>query len=227
MLVLRPELPVAEWFAELDAQVARSPAFLESKPVVVDLGGVTEADADLLDLVRALQERGLRIISVEGVDPGWAGAAEWGGAIQGGRSTGVVEFPAAAAPLVEDEPVAAPTVAAEPVSPGSTGLVIAEPVRSGQTVIFATGDVTVLGSIASGAEVFAGGSVHVYGTLRGRVVAGFNGNPKARVFCRRLEAELVAIDGVYRTADDMDAALRGRPVQAWLEGDTVVMAALE
>ena len=75
--------------------------------------------------------------------------------------------------------------------------------------------------------MFAGGSVHVYGALRGRAVAGFTGNPGARVFCRRLEAELVAIDGVYRTADDMDAALRGRPVQAWLDGDSIVMAALD
>lgn len=104
---------------------------------------------------------------------------------------------------------------------------IDQPVRSGQSVIYPEGDVTVIGSVASGAEVFAGGSVHVYGTLRGRVVAGFTGNPRARVFCRKLEAELVAIDGVYRTADDMDAALRGRAVHAWLEGDSIVMTALD
>ena len=213
VLVLRPEPPVDEWLAELDAQVARSPSFLESKPVVLDLGGVTAANTDLPGLVRALQGRGLRILAVEGADPAWTGANEWGRAIPGGRTTGKIELPANAA-----EPPAEAT---------PTGLVLEEPVRSGQSVIYPKGDVTVLGSVASGAEVFAGGSVHVYGTLRGRVIAGFNGNPKARIFCRRLEAELVAIDGVYRTADDMDAALRGRPVQAWLEGDSIVMAALE
>ena len=213
MLVLRPELPVDQWLAELDAQVARSPAFLDSKPVVVDLGAVAAGDADLPGLVRSLQGRGVRILSVEGADVSWAGAAEWGRAIPGGRPTGAVEIPVAAvAPAAEIE---------------ATGLVIEQPVRSGQSVIYTKGDVTVLGSVASGAEVFAGGSVHVYGTLRGRVVAGFNGNPRARVFCRRLEAELVAIDGVYRTADDMDAALRGRPVHAWLEGDAIVMTVLE
>ena len=242
VLVLRPEPPVDDWLAELDAQVARSPAFLESKPVLVDLGGVTEDDADLPALVRALQSRGLRILAVEGVDPSWAGAAEWGGAIPGGRSTGMVELPGAVPALPAEDVCAqpdAPGTGAGPTDAGQigagqigagqigAGLVIAEPVRSGQTVICPTGDVTVLGSVASGAEVFAGGSVHVYGALRGRVVAGFNGNPRARIFCRRLEAELVAIDGVYRTADDMDATLRGRPVQAWLEGDIVVMAALE
>ena len=227
VLVLRPELPVDDWLAELDARVARSPGFLESKPVVVDLGGVTAADAELVGLVRALQGRGLRILAVEGVDPGWAGAAEWGGAIPGGRSTGAVEIPLAAeaaAGSTQADPMPADPGAAGLVA---AGLVIVAPVRSGQTVIHPAGDVTVLGSVASGAEVFAGGSVHVYGTLRGRVVAGFNGNPGARVFCRRLEAELVAIDGVYRTADDMDATLRGRPAQAWLDGDTIVMAALD
>jgi septum site-determining protein MinC len=212
VLVLRPEPPVEAWLAELDAQVARSPTFLDSKPVLVDLAGVTAGDADLPGLVRGLQGRGLRILAVEGADPSWAGAAEWGRAIPGGRATGIVEAPAA-------EP--------EPAPPEAAGLVIAEPVRSGQSVIYPKGDVTVIGSIASGAEVFAGGSVHVYGTLRGRVVAGFTGNPGARVFCRRLEAELVAIDGVYRTADDMDATLRGRAVQAWLDGGSIVMAALD
>ena len=174
--MLRPEPPVDDWLAELDAQVARSPAFLESKPVLVDLGGVTEADADLLGLVRSLQGRGLRILAVEGVDPSWAGAGEWGGAIPGGRSTGMVDLPAAAAPAAQ--PVPAEPVAVEAVP---AGLVIAEPVRSGQTVIYPAGDVTVLGSVASGAEVFAGGSIHVYGTLRGRAVPAFNGNPGARV----------------------------------------------
>ena len=71
-----------------------------------------------------------------------------------------------------------------------------------------------MGSVASGAEVIAGGSIHVYGTLRGRAIAGLTGNSRARIFCRKLEAELLAIDGVYQTADDMDrrcAASRCRP----------------
>jgi len=87
--------------------------------------------------------------------------------------------------------------------------------------------VTVVGSVASGAEVIAGGSVHIYGALRGRAIAGLSGNPRARIFCSRLDAELMAIDGVYQTADDMDAALRGRAVQAWLEGEAMHMTALD
>jgi septum site-determining protein MinC len=62
--------------------------------------------------------------------------------------------------------------------------------------------------------------------LRGRAIAGFSGNPQARIFCQKLEAELLAIDGLYRTADEMPAALRGAPAQAWLDGNVMQMAVL-
>ena len=93
-------------------------------------------------------------------------------------------------------------------------------------MIFPEGDVTVIGSVASGAEVIAGGSIHVYGTLRGRAIAGSSGNSKARIFCGKLEAELLAIDGLYRMAEDMESQFRGRPVQTWLEGDAIRMTTL-
>jgi septum site-determining protein MinC len=86
--------------------------------------------------------------------------------------------------------------------------------------------VTVLGSVASGAELVAGGSIHVYGTLRGRAMAGSKGNSRARIFCSRNEAELLAIDGNYRIAEDMDDNLRSRPVQAWLDVGGLMIAAL-
>ena len=74
--------------------------------------------------------------------------------------------------------------------------------RSGQSVVFPEGDVTVLGSVGSGAEIVAGGSIHVYGTLRGRAMAGVNGNSAARIYCQKIEAELLAIDGYYQTAEE-------------------------
>jgi septum site-determining protein MinC len=106
-------------------------------------------------------------------------------------------------------------------------LIVDTPVRSGQTVFFPSGDVIVIGSIGSGAEVVAGGSIHVYGTLRGRAMAGISGNANSRIFCRRLEAELLAIDGYYRTAEELDGNLRGRPIQAWLSGETLMLAPIE
>jgi len=111
---------------------------------------------------------------------------------------------------------------AEPEKPElkpPTSLLLDSPVRSGQSIVFPDGDVTVLGSVSSGAEIVAGGSIHVYGTLRGRAMAGVNGNSAARIYCQKIEAELLAIDGFYQTAEELDAALRNRPAQAWLEGD--------
>ena len=114
-----------------------------------------------------------------------------------------------------------------PPPPDPSFLLLEAPVRSGQSVVFPRGDVTVVGSVGSGAEVVAGGSIHVYGTLRGRAVAGIAGQGGARIFCRRLEAELLAIDGLYRTADDIEPALRGKAAMAWLEGDSMRVAGLD
>src|SRR6266702_3866721 len=88
------------------------------------------------------------------------------------------------------------------------------------------GRVTVLGSVGSGAEIVAGGSIHVYGALRGRAMAGFSGNASARIFCQKIEAELLAIDGYYQTAEEIDSALRNRPAQAWLDGDIMKITPL-
>ena len=106
-------------------------------------------------------------------------------------------------------------------------LLIDKPIRSGQTVVFMEGDVTVLGSVGSGAELVAGGSIHIYGTLRGRVMAGSNGNANARIYCSKLEAELLAISGYYLTADTMDRSWCSRPTQVWLDGKTLKMTALD
>jgi len=111
-----------------------------------------------------------------------------------------------------------------PPEPGS--LLLENPVRSGQSIVFPAGDVTVLGAVGSGTEIVAGGSIHVYGTLRGRALAGSSGNPRARIFCNKLEAELLAIDGFYRTAVDMEPSLRSRPIQAWLQDEMLFIAPL-
>jgi septum site-determining protein MinC len=84
----------------------------------------------------------------------------------------------------------------------------------------------VLGSVGSGAEIVAGGSIHIYGTLRGRAMAGVNGNSAARIYCQKIEAELLAIDGYYRTAEDINDILRNRPIQAWLDGNMMKISPL-
>ncbi|HVX91886.1 MAG TPA: septum site-determining protein MinC [Xanthobacteraceae bacterium] len=215
---LTPEPPLADWLAELDDWIGRSVGFFVGRPVVLDLTGADLGKAEVLRLIEDLRARDIRIMGLEGVDAGW-NAPGLPPVLRGGRSAGTVEV---LAPSAKEKPAPA-----APPSPQSTSLLLEDPVRSGQSVVFPNGDVTVLGSVASGAEVIAGGSIHVYGALRGRALAGSAGNARARIFCSRIEAELIAIDGLYRTADEMDPNLRSRPVQAWLEGETMRIAPLD
>ncbi|WP_017170927.1 septum site-determining protein MinC, partial [Xanthomonas phaseoli] len=100
-------------------------------------------------------------------------------------------------------------------------------VRSGQQLYAENCDLTVLSTVGAGAEVIADGSIHIYGTLRGRALAGAQGNPDARIFCRDFHAELVAIAGHYKVLDDVPMDLRGKAVQVWLEQDQIKIAALD
>ncbi|MCS4229863.1 septum site-determining protein MinC [Stenotrophomonas chelatiphaga] len=100
-------------------------------------------------------------------------------------------------------------------------------VRSGQQLYAENCDLTVMGTVGAGAEVIADGSIHIYGTLRGRALAGAQGNTAARIFCRDFHAELVAIAGHYKVLDDVPDNLRGKAVQVWLEQDQIKIAALD
>ena len=218
-LVLMPERPTDDWLATLDDQRRRAPSFFEARPVIVDASTMPDAGAELTALVEALQARDIRIIGVEGANPSWTDSATWGRTplLSQSRADRALE-------IADDPPEPSPAAPAAPPEPPS--LLVDRPVRSGQTILFERGDVTVLGSVASGAEVIAGGSIHVYGALRGRAIAGMAGDPAARIFCTRLDAELLAIDGIYKTAEDISPNLRGRPVQARLDGDAIILSAL-
>jgi septum site-determining protein MinC len=117
--------------------------------------------------------------------------------------------------------------AASPVQPatdtkemrGSAALVHTQMVRSGQRVYARHRDLIVSGSVASGAEVMADGCVHVYGSLRGRAIAGTRGDTSARIFCQEFHAELVSIAGVFRNFETIPPDLNGKPVQMWLDGE--------
>ncbi len=231
-LTLTPELPFEDWLARLDDLAARSAGFFLRRPVVVDVEGLEIDRPQLRELVAQLSARNVRIMGIEGARPSLLGA-DLPPAMSGGRTASDFE-PPVAEPVKDAEPgakadetsaveIASPLVA--PPAKATPSIVITEPVRSGQS-LFTEGDVTIIGSVASGAEIIAGGSIHVYGTLRGRAMAGTMGNASARIFCRRLEAELIAIDGYYKTAEDMGPELRGKAAQIRLEGETFKLEAL-
>lgn len=204
-LVLQPAAPFEAWLQSLAELSRRSPGFFNSRPVVLDISDLRLTDRDLMTLVSALERCGIRVMGFEGARDALAPGLP--PVLNGGRLTG------------EISPGASKPEAAPPPPPAPASITV-ENVRSGQS-IFADGDVTVCGAVASGAEVVAGGSIHVYGALRGRAIAGAQGNGSARIFCRRLEAEFLAIDTCYLTAEAIDPALAGQAVQIRSDHDTL------
>jgi septum site-determining protein MinC len=219
-LVVAPEAPLDRWFAALDAQMRAAPDFLAARPLIVDLAATSERGEGAWPLVEALDglvDRKLKVVGVEGIDVAQLAGTRWARLplIPNGRD---------APREVERE---RPPPAAERPAAAARSLLIERSLRSGQSVWFEDGDVTIIGQVASGAEVVAGGSVHVYGALRGRAIAGVAQGESARIFCQRLEAELIAVGGFYRTADDWGANLQGRPVQIGCEKGALRLAPLE
>jgi septum site-determining protein MinC len=229
-LVLTPEPPLAAWLAALDAQIERAPNFFDGRPVIVDVGPLPSDMSDVAGLMREIASRGIHIIGTEGAHPSWTGLEEWGRLPGAGKPGKPIDVPQPAAPpppTVAEPPVPPPPAYSAPTQSEVPSLLIDRSVRSGQLVSFESGDITVLGSVASGAEVVAGGSIHVYGALRGRAVAGLTGGGASRIYCSKLHAELVAIDGVYQTAEDMPPERIGGPACAWLDGDQMRITSLE
>ncbi len=221
--VLTPEPPIADWLSDLDDWIKSSAGYFVGRPVVVNLAGAALSGNGIAHLISELSARDIRIMGLEGAAPEGLPPG-LPPLLKGGRAVTNLEPVAAASSKAEPQPEAEPAAATAKEPPS---LLLDAPVRSGQLVFFPEGDITVVGSIASGAEVVAGGSIHVYGTLRGRALAGTSGNARARIFCSRIEAELLAIDGYYRTADELDPALLGKRAQAWLDGDGLKIAALD
>jgi septum site-determining protein MinC len=214
--VFTPRAPIADWLMDLDATLERSKSFFTGHAVALDLSAVRLSSNGIAHLVASLEERNIRVLGIEGVEP--IEGAGLPPMLRGGRGTQDLD-------LREPEPApaaeGAPRGREQPAS-----LLIEEPVRSGQSVAFVEGDVTVLGSVGSGAEIIAGGSIHIYGTLRGQAMAGVTGNRRVRIFCHRFEAELLAIGSYYKTADEIEDSMRSGPIQAWLDGNTLKISAM-
>jgi len=246
-LVLKPEQPLTAWFTELDEWLTRSPGFFTGKPLILDLAGLGFAHADIAALIEELRGRAIRILGIEGADPAVLDD-DLPPLLTGGRTSGSVEAIEAVDAIAKRAQAAksggkgAPAStggAAEPAKgadeAGKTGaqptrvpsLLVETPVRSGQTILNPDGDVIILGSVASGAEIIAAGSIHVYGALRGRALAGIYGAENARIFCRRFEAELIAIGDQHKVTEEIDAKLRQKPVQAWVSDKELKVASLD
>lgn len=245
---LTPEAPLAAWLEGLDHWIGNSPGYFSGRPVLLDLNTLKPQPGEIAALVAELATRGIRIYAIElegaslgaelppvlvgakeattdGLLPGRKARAEVSDKAEGKAPEHIVEA------RREDAASAGKAGASkagesEPQQEASGTLMIKSPIRSGQAIVHPHGDVIVLGSVASGSEIIAAGSIHVYGTLRGRASAGALGNKGARIFCRRNEAELLAVDGWYVTAEEMEGSSRGKPVQAFLDGEALRVSPL-
>lgn len=227
---------------QLRNRVTQFPQFFENAAMVIDfaaLQGKSEGIA-LASLARMLRGRGVVPVGVtnladafheEAIAAGLGIIKPTGPAALRAAQNGDADFeakpvvgPTPALPINDGPTIpnsAMPVaVAAEPVRPifaHRPPMVVRQPVRSGQEIYARQTDLIVLASVNPGAQVIADGHVHVYAPLRGRAIAGAAGYPEARIFCQKLEAELICIAGAYMLADDMPADRVGRAVQVFIE----------
>jgi septum site-determining protein MinC len=197
---------------ELTGKTATAPNFFERTAVCLDVSAL--AKPPTAEEIRAVVDvvRRAGMLSV--------------GLAQGGASDSLaseLDMPVFTHIRATSKPV--PVVQAAPApEPSLPALMQHQPVRSGQRVYARNRDLIVTAMVAAGAEAMADGCVHIYGPLRGRVMAGVHGDTEARVFCQTFNAELVSIAGVFRVFETIPAELAGAPVQAWLAGDDLKFA---
>lgn len=205
---------LADFEDKVAEKVQQAPGFFQAAPLVVDLGALTEAP-DLARLKSAIANQGMVPVGLVNCPEALKGLArETGWAVmQPGRQPTAAK---AAAPKAE--PQQGPVYLAAQVHQGQ--------VRSGQQLYAKDRDLIILGTVGAGAEVIADGCIHIYGNLRGRAIAGANGDTQARIFCHKLEAELVSVAGTYWLSDDLQGSQWQAPTQVWLKEEKLALGPL-
>lgn len=231
---------VAALQAELQRRVQAAPQMFGRAAVVLDLGHLLQLpdDPTVQALLEAVRRAGMLPVGIAYGTSETAGLAERVGLPL------IAKFRAAYEPVREETSKAAttevtrvrksvpvaetPEIASAPAEPGTTQLAMfhAGSVRSGQQLYARERDLIVTGTVANGAEVIADGNIHVYGSLRGRAMAGAQGDQSARIFVAEFRAELVAIAGQYRVFEEIPADFEGHAVQCWLDGEKLLLAKL-
>jgi septum site-determining protein MinC len=207
---------------DLTGRIASAPQFFERAAVCLDLSALEQEPhvAELRAVMDAIRRAGMLPV---GLAHGTASIEALARSLELPVLTQFRAQGKPAAVAVESQPAKKPAATEAPEF-GTAALMHHQPVRSGQRVYARHRDLVVTAAVGAGAEVMADGCVHVYGTLRGRAMAGTRGEVSARVFCQEFRAELISIAGVFRVFETLPPELAGKPVQAWLDGDDLRFA---
>jgi septum site-determining protein MinC len=217
--------------AQLAARVAAAPALFERAALCLDLSPLDHdlSAAELRTLLDAIRRCGILPVGLAHGTPAVEALARELDLPVLTQFRAQQSYGAAVAAAKAVPPPPAPTPAPAQAQAPATEEIVAipalmhhRPVRSGQRIYARHRDLVVTSAVGAGAEVMADGCVHVYGTLRGRAMAGVRGEVSARVFCHQFHAELVSVAGVFRVFETIPPDLAGKPVQAWLDGDDLL-----
>ncbi|MEI7795945.1 MAG: septum site-determining protein MinC [Methylococcaceae bacterium] len=207
----------------LDEKIKLAPEFFKHSPIVVDLSDVNKKELfiNFGDLVACIRKSGLFVIGVRGGNEQQNLEA---------ITLGIPVNTSQSNPETKSDCTKSSTGTPLQVDDGltfhdSNTVIITKPIRSGQR-IYSHGDLIVLAQVGAGAEILAEGNIHVYGSLRGRALAGVQGNTEARIFCLNLQAELISIAGNYKISDDIQGAIANAPIQIYLQKNTLVIKSL-
>ncbi|MGS2742604.1 septum site-determining protein MinC [Halomonas sp. LS-001] len=209
---------------QLQGKLSQSPAFFQHTPVVLSVEKLDAPNLALERICAVCRDHKLLPVAVRGgADPvrqsAWALGLGWFAPVENERARRLTSVDGSAGAQASREEAQVDVVADAPEAVSDTPLeqvstrLYRGTVRSGQQVSAAEGDLIVIGAVNAGAEVLAGGSIHVYGALRGRALAGIHGNLSAGIYCRELEAELLSVAGNYKRLEDVDSRLLGSPAQ--------------
>jgi septum site-determining protein MinC len=202
---------------QLQAKIQLAPEFFKNSPLVLDVQEINKQkiEVDVKAVIKLIRKLGLLPIGIRGGNPQQNEQAIALGlpvhSIHTSSVTTEAKKPNTPTPEPETKDL---------LQTGTT--VITHPIRSGQRV-YAAGDLVIVAPVSAGTEILAEGNIHVYGALRGRALAGVQGNTEARIFCTDLQAELISIAGNYKISEDLNQNVRNTPVQIYLDKQTLVI----
>lgn len=221
VIQIQPGASTAEILLQLADRLAASPSLFRHAPVILDVSSLADHDIELESIVQCIRSQGAIPVALRTASEQVQARADAIGMANIAESGKLNDAPPATVLTQKPEK---PLRSAKTTTPFLTRIVD-QPVRSGQRIYAQDSDLVVLAPVSAGAEIMADGNIHIYSTLRGRALAGVKGNEASRIFCLDLQAELISINGHYKTSEQLENA-GGKPIQISLDNQSLLITPL-